>query len=179
MNALFFVLLTLFLIIFQTVLLPSFSFFINCFDLMIINVLFISLISKRRSTIFMIILIGLVMDSIAGVPFTYHLFSYLWIYIIVHLVRQFFFQKSIIFVLIMSVVSVAIQHGLLLLSILVNQKDILIQTIDFGLLFKQLVLGLIIIPPCIWFLDISWKQWKLFVRHLEDQWLKAREDTID
>ncbi|MCK5836927.1 MAG: hypothetical protein KAH09_06640, partial [Desulfobacula sp.] len=86
MNAVFFVLFTGVLIILQTIVLPSFDWFSQCFDLMIINVLFLSLVSSHYAMVFAIILIGCIMDSVSGVPFCLHIFSYVWIYIIVYLV---------------------------------------------------------------------------------------------
>ena len=135
MTTLFFIILTLFLIVMQTIILPSFSWFAQCFDLLIINVLFLSLISSHFSMIAVIIIIGCIMDSISGVPFCYHILSYSWVYIIVQLVKQFFFKQSIIFILIISVVSVLIQHGLLLFPVFVNQgcKPVL----EFDLTLKK------------------------------------------
>lgn len=179
MNALFFILFTLFIIVFQTVVLPLFSFFINCFDLMIINVLFLSLISRDHFTVFSIIVIGWAMDSIAGVPFTYHMFSYLWIYIIVKVFRRFFFQRSVVFIVIMSLVSVLIQHVLLLLSIFVKSSDAPVIAVDVGILIQQAFWGVVIIPPAIWIVEQFWKQWIIISRYIQDQWYKAREETID
>lgn len=120
MNAVFFIGLTLFLIVLQTIVLPSFSWFVQCFDLLIIVVLFLSLISSHFSMVFAIVMIGSVMDSISGVPFCFYTFSYLWSYIIVHLAKQMLFKQSIIFILIVSLLSVVIQQGLLLLSVFVS-----------------------------------------------------------
>lgn len=119
------------------------------------------------------------MDSIAGVPFTYYMFSYLWIYIIVHLVRQFFFQRSVVFVILMSLVSVLIQHGLLLLSVFVKSSDAPATAVNVSILIKQAFWGVIIIPPSIWLVELCWKQWIAFSRFIQDQWYKAREETID
>ena len=121
MNVLFFIIFTLFLIVLQTIVLPSFPWFAQCFDLLIIDILFLSLISSHYSIIAAIVVIGCIMDSVSGVPFFYHIFSYLWIYIIVQIVKQLLFQRSIMFILIISIVSILIQHVLLLLSVFVNQ----------------------------------------------------------
>ncbi len=159
MTTLFFIILTLFLIVMQTIILPSFSWFVQCFDLLIINVLFLSLISSHFSMIAAIIIIGCIMDSISGVPFCFHIFSYLWIYIIVHLVKQFFFKRSIIFILIISIVSVVIQHGLLLFSVFVNQGGKTVLEFDFTLLIRQVFWGLVFIPPGIWLVNVLWQNW--------------------
>lgn len=179
MNAVFFISLTIFLIILQTIVLPSFSWFGQWFDLLIIDVLFLSLISSHSSTIAAVILIGCIMDSISGAPFCYYIFSYLWIYIIVFLIKQFVFQKSIIFVFIISVVSVIIQQGLLLFSAFIAQGYNAIWTFNFDLLMSQIFWGFIFIPPSIWLVNIFWQNWILAMNFLQARWFKNIEGRID
>lgn len=176
MNALFFILFTLLLIVIQTIILPSTSFFIQSFDLMIINVLFVCLVSSHYITILAIIILGIIMDSLSGIPFGFHLFSYLWIYIIVAIFRQFFFQKSIIFLTIIGVVSIAIQHGLLLFTIFVGTSGKTVIEFDYSLLMRQIFWGFFTIPPSIWFLEYIYNKWKKGTRSFIRQWHKARED---
>ena len=179
MNVLFFILLTLFLIVMQTVILPSFSWFAQCFDLLIIDILFLSLISSHYSMVFVIIIIGCIMDSISGVPFCYHIFSYLWIYIIVQIARQLLFQRSIVFIFIISIVSVFIQHSLLLFSVFANQGGNIIWEFNSGLLIRQLFWGFIFIPPGIWLVNVFWQNWIFITKFLRNRLLKNTEDMVD
>ncbi|MCK5348031.1 MAG: hypothetical protein KAJ25_01505 [Desulfobacula sp.] len=179
MNVLFFIIFTFFLIIVQTVILPSFPWFVQCFDLLIIDILFLSLISSHYSMIAAVIIIGCIMDSISGVPFCYHIFSYLWIYTIVYLVKQLLFQKSIIFIFIISVVSVFIQQGLLLFSVFVKQGSNTIWTFDFSLLIRQTFWGFIFIPPGIWLTNVCWQNWIFVTKFLRNRLLKNTEGRID
>ena len=179
MNALFFIILTFFLIVTQTVILPTFPWFINCFDLLIIDILFLSLISSHYSIIAAIVVIGCIMDSVSGVPFFYHIFSYLWIYIIVQIVKQLLFQRSIMFILIISVVSILIQHVLLLFSVFISQGSNTIWEFDFALLIRQVFWGFVFIPPGIWLANILWRNWILLTTFLQNRWLKNSEGRID
>ncbi|MCP3874156.1 MAG: hypothetical protein GY699_13485 [Desulfobacteraceae bacterium] len=179
MNALFLILFTLLLIVMQTVIFPSFSWFSQCFDLLIIDVLFLSLISSHYSMVLVIIFIGCVMDSISGVPFCYHIFSYLWIYIIVQIVRQLLFQESIVFVIIISVVSVLIQQGLLIFSIFINQGDNATLNLNVSLLLSQVFWGFIIIPPSIWLVTVCKKNWNLVSNFLMNYLFKNTEGDVD
>jgi len=176
MNAVFFIIFSLFLIVIQTIILPSFSLFTQCFDLMIINVLFLCLISTHYSSIFAIIVIGIIMDSMSGVPFSYHLFSYLWTYILVSIFRQLFFQKSVVFLLVVGLVTVTIQQGILLFSILVNTPGNVFLSFDFSLFIPQLFWAFVIIPPSIWCLEVFFKKWKKTVTNIRQQWQKTREN---
>ena len=169
MKALFFISLTLFFIVIQTVVLPTFSWFVQCFDLVIINILFLSLISSRHSMIFAIITIGCIMDSISGVPFCYHVFSYIWIYIIVYLAKQLLFKKSKIFIFIISAVSVFIQHGLLLFSVFVNQGSNAVLEFNFGLLMRQVFWGFVFIPPCLGLVNAIWHNWNFAAKLIQKQ----------
>ena len=169
MNAVFLILLTFFLTIMQAVILPNFSFFSGCFDLVIIAALFLSLISTHHSMVIALILIGCVMDSISGVPFFFHIFSYVSIYLIVHLVKRLIFKQSIIFLLIISLTAVLIQHAMLLFSMFVRQEAGTILRFDFFLLAKQAFWGLIIIPLCISFIQIYWQDWTMMTRRMKNQ----------
>jgi rod shape-determining protein MreD len=169
MNAVFFIFLTVFFIILQTIVLPSFAWFPQCFDLMIINVLFLSLRSSHYAMVFAVILIGCIMDSVSGVPFSLHIFSYVWIYIIVYLVKQFLFKQSILFILIISMVSVVIQQGLYVFSIFINHGSQAIQAIDLGLLIRQVFWGCVFIPLGIWLVTIFRQKWLLVTKTMGKQ----------
>ena len=164
MKPLFIITLTLFLIILQSVVFPSFSWFEQCFDLLIMDILFLSIIASRHSTIVAVIFIGCIMDSISGVPFAYHILSYLWIYIMVFAVKQLLFGQSVIFVISVSFISVIIQHLLLLLSIFINQGYDYLLKFDSSFLIKQTFWGFIFIPLGIWLINILWVRWNYIVK---------------
>jgi hypothetical protein len=169
MNILFFVILTLSLIIFQTVIFPSFFWFSQCFDLMIMNIIFLSLVYSHYAVILTIILIGGIMDSISGVAFFHHIFSYLWIYLIVQLFKQFVFQRSVIFILIISLASVLIQQGLILFSVFIEQGRDVIWQKEFTLMLWQLVWGGVFIPPGVWMISQFHRHWIYLVKMLRKQ----------
>jgi len=177
MKTLFFIILTFFLIVVQSVILPSFSWFDQCFDLLIIDVLFLSLISSHYSMGLAIILIGCIMDSISGVPFCYHVFSYLWIYMIVYIVKQLLFQKSIIFILIISIISVLIQHLLLLFSLFVNHGYNIFLEFDFILLARQVFWGFVFIPSGVWLVNVFFENWISITKLIKKQIIK--KDSVD
>jgi len=171
MNILFFVIVTIFLIIFQTIIFPAFDWFPQCFDLMIMNIICLSLVYSHYAVILTIILVGVVMDSISGVAFFHHIFSYLWIYLIVQLFKQFVFQRSIIFILIISLVSVLIQQGLTLYSVFIGQGSQAILQIDFTLMGWQLFWGGLLIPPGVWMINALRQYWMYLVKMLKKQFV--------
>ncbi len=169
MNILFFVILTISLIILQSVIFPSFFWFAQCFDLMIMNIIFLSLVYSHYSVILTIILIGALMDSISGVAFSHHIFSYLWIYLIVQLFKQFVFQRSVIFILIISLASVLVQQGLILFSVFIEQGRNAIGLKDFTSMAWQLIWGGVFIPPGVWVINQLYRNWIYLIKMLGKQ----------
>lgn len=170
MNGLFFVITTLFFIILQTVVFPSFAWFSQSFDLIILVVLFLSLTYSHYAVVTAIIVMGGIMDSISGVPFFLHIFSYLWIYLIVQLFKQFVFQRSVVFVLIISVASVLIQQGLVIFSVFIDQGQAAVWRMDFTLIARQVVWGFLVIPPGVWLLNVLRHAWLRAARNARKQW---------
>jgi|GEM_PF-421481 hypothetical protein len=179
MNAVFFIVLTLFLIVIQTIILPLFSLFDQCFDLLIIEIIFLSFLSSRYSIVLVTIIIGCVMDSISGVPFFYHIFSYVWIFIIVQIAKQLLFHRSTIFIFIISIVAILFQHGFLLFSVFVNQDINSIWEFNFGLLIRQVFWGVVFIPPGLWIINAIWHRWILKTNFLQNSMFKNTEDRVD
>ncbi len=167
MKVLFFIILTFFLIILQSIVLPSFSLFEQCFDLLIIDVLFLSLIASRHLMIFAVLIIGCIMDSISGVPFAYHVLSYLWIYIMVFAIKQLLFGQSVVFIISISIISVIIQHLLLLLSIFINHGYYYLLEFDYVSLIKQVLWGAVFIPLSIWLINIFWLRWNYTIELMD------------
>lgn len=168
MAALFIFFFTLFLIVLQTVIFPSFAWFIYSFDLLIIEVLFLCLVFSHYTVVFVIIFLGCVMDSISGSPLGFHLFSYIWVYIIVTIVKQMLFKQSVIFILVISFVAVIIQHVLLLFFVYVSHGNHSIWDLDFSLLMQQAFWGVVFISPGIWLANVCWENWKFVTKFMQE-----------
>lgn len=169
MNSLFSILLIFSLTILQAVILPSFPGFSNCFDLLIIAALFLSLISTHHGMIIALGLIGCMMDSISNVPFFFHVFSYISVYMIVHLVKRLIFKQSVFFLMIISFLGVMIQHVLIIFSIFVRQDIGRALHFDYSLLFSQALSGVIIIPPSIYMIQTYWNKWNIITKKIKKQ----------
>jgi len=154
MNFSFFSIVTLALIICQSILFPGFFWFSQCFDILIIPVLYMSLVYSRYGVILAILVIGGIMDSISGVPFFLHIFSYLWVFFIVQLVKQFVFQRSAMFMIVVSLVAVSIQEGLMIFSVFLSQGQAGVLDLDFSLVIRQMIWGMVIIPPGVWVMNV-------------------------
>jgi rod shape-determining protein MreD len=174
MKWLFFILISLFLIVLQTVIFPSASWFSNSFDLTIMLIVFLSLRFPRYWMAAVIACIGGVMDSLSGGPFFLYLFSYIWIFLIVQMVKQLVFQTSALFVVAISLVSVLIQQGLFLFSMFVGQDHSTVQKMDISLMVQQAVWGALLIPPGVWTMSFLFGQWQKMGRSVLQSWEKKR-----
>lgn len=147
------------MVLVETVLFPTFGWFSKSFDLMIIPVLLLSVTYTHYLAVAAIIFMGIVMDSLSGSAFFFHVFSYVWIYIMVQLFRQFVFHGSVIFIFIISLVSVLIQQGLSLFAIFIRHgKDGILQT-DGSLMAGQILFGAVFIPIGFWTMQLFLPLW--------------------
>lgn len=151
-NFIFFFFSNLILVIAQTVIIPNFFWFSHCFDLMIISVLYLSLFSPHYGVPFGIVIIGCVMDSLSGGPFFLHTTAYLCIYLIVFFLRRLVFQRSAVFVFIVSLASVCIYQGLVMFSIFLLQGHKAIAATDYRLCIGQIIWAAVGIPLGVWFI---------------------------
>ncbi|NWH04512.1 hypothetical protein [Desulfobacter latus] len=152
MNFIFFFVVTLCLVIIQTVVIPEFSWFPYAFDLMIINVLYLSLFSLRCWIPFCLMIIGSIMDSLSGSPFFLHTTAYLCIYLVVFFLRRLVFQRSAVFVCIVSLTSACIYQILILFSIFLLQGHNAIAATDYRLCIGQVLWAAVGIPIGVWFM---------------------------
>lgn len=152
-NFIFFFFATISIVTLQTVVIPDFSWFPNCFDLMIINVLYLCLFSPRYWVPFSLVIIGSIMDSLSGAPFFLHTASYLCIYLIVFFLRRLVFQRSVIFIFIVSLISACIYQALVLFSVFLLQGHKAITATDYRLCIGQLIWAAVGIPSGVWFLE--------------------------
>ncbi len=176
MNTLFPILLILFLAALQTVVLPCLPFFDHCFDLLIIGVLFLSLAAAHWSMLLIISLIGVLMDSISGVPFFFHVFSYVSIYFMVHAIKRLIFIQSLVFIWITGFLAILVQHALLIFSIFVRQGAGAFGDIDLSLFILQIGYGIVIIPPAVVMVQLMGRQWAFMSRSFRRQVIQKYRD---
>ncbi len=153
MNFIFFFFSTLGMVLIQTVVLPDFSWFPHCFDLMIINVLYLSLVYPGYWAGFWLMIIGIIMDSLSGAPFFLHTMAYISIYLIIFFLRRLVFPRSTIFVFIVGLASVCIYQALVIFSVFLLQGRNAISAADYSLYIGQVIWAAIGIPMGVWLLE--------------------------
>lgn len=176
MNGLFFVLITLVFVIFQTIVSPCFFWFPQSFDVTIMLVLFLSLHFSRHAVVLAIVFIGSTMDSLSGGAFFLYTFSYIWMYLIVQLGKQIVFQTRGLFIVVISMLSILIQQGLVVFSVFIQQGKAAVWQMDFTLMGAQLLWGTLLVPPGVWLLSLCYQHWRYMVRMLQKSWEQKVHD---
>ncbi|MCF8113431.1 MAG: hypothetical protein K9K21_06215 [Desulfotignum sp.] len=172
MKWLFFVLITLFLIVLQTIIFPCFSWVSHSFDLMIMLVLFLSLNFSHYAVAVALAVVGGVMDSLSGGPFFLYMFSYIWIFLIVQFVKQLVFQTSTLFVVGVSLLSIIIQQVLILFSVFIRQGQIDAWQMNLTLMIQQVVWGTVMVPAGVWAISLLYRNWQYMGKKVVNTWEK-------
>jgi rod shape-determining protein MreD len=171
MKWLFVGIISLFFVVFQTVLLPSVSCSFYCFDLTIILIVYVSLHFSHYMIIAVIAVIGGTMDSLSGGPFFIYTFSYIWIFLMVQLARQLVFQTSILFVMVISLMAVSIQQGLILFSVIARHDTTGVGPLDVSTMLRQVVWGGAMVPLGVVLITALNRRWEGTIQ----RWIKIRE----
>jgi rod shape-determining protein MreD len=114
MTILFYILACLFLVITRTTLIPILPLFDKFYDLLIPIIIYLALFRKKREGIPIVLFFGFIMDSLSGGPMGLYLFIYIWLYIIVRWLAQFFSTGSFLVTALAVTVGVAFEIGCLL-----------------------------------------------------------------
>lgn len=169
----FLIILSLLLIVLQTTVLPEISIIGNSFDLLIINILYLSLLFNHLWVLGVIAVIGCIMDSLSGSPFGLFVSSYIWIYILVQLMKPVFFSKSLFFLPAITVFAVMIEYMFVLLSVLISSGSQGVMSLNFSLMVKQLLSAAVLIPVAVKLVFVLGRYWdRKFEKLFEKRRLK-------
>jgi len=169
MKISFFILLTFFLTIIQTAAFPDFFLSNHFFDLLIIIILYLGLTFKHPAIIFVVVLIGSVVDSLSGVYFGLYLTTYIWIYIIVQGLKLFVFSRNTVFYLVISITAVSIESLFLIISVFISQGKSGVASLNYYLMLKQMFLACIFIPLSLVIITFIQKKYEIFIENLSSK----------
>lgn len=96
MTILFYILACLFLVITRTTLIPILPQFEKFYDLLIPIIIYLAFFRKKREGIPIILFFGFIMDSLCGGPMGLYLIIYVWLYILVRWLSQYFRTGSLL-----------------------------------------------------------------------------------
>ena len=166
MTVPFFILLSLFLIVLQTTVLPEISPVSNTFDLVIINILYLSLLFSNPWVLGVVALLGCIMDSLSGSPFGLFISSYIWMYILIQLLKPVFFSRSLFFLPAVTVFSVLLEYLFLILSVFISSGSGGVVALNYPLMMKQLLWAVLLIPVAVKLVFSAGRYWSRGVERL-------------
>ncbi len=174
MTVLFYPILSLALVILQTTLVPEIRFVTNCFDLLIINVLYVSLFTSNGFLVLYMMVLGWIMDSLSGAPFGFYISCYVWIYVFVQILRHVIHAGNFIFIPVISVIAIFMEHGFFMFILLVKQEGWSFSSTDLFSMGQQAIVGFFIIPFSLWLVHGCKSRWDKKIQSLSGEKMGIR-----
>lgn len=161
MAYVFYLCICLFLVIVQTTVFPLFPVLINFFDLMLPVIIYIGFFRSIRESIPVLFFFGLVMDGLSGAPFGLFFSSYIWLYVIVLLLKQVFLVKKMLLLSFVAALGVLIQNGILIVveNLFFPKLNFLVSIVS--ILWIELLYAIIVGPVMIIALLTFHQKWNL------------------
>jgi len=169
MKFFFYVILLIVLVIIQTAILPNFSFFSQSFDLLLVNIIYISIAFSHPGLFLIVAFQGCIMDSISGTPFGLYTSVYLWICISIQIMKRVVHPGNIIFIPIMSAISVFVENSFFLFFFFVRYGGKNFYHQDIILMGKQMAWAFFIAPIMIFIIHMLQEKWNYFVNRIVEK----------
>ncbi len=112
------------------------------------------------------------MDSISGTPFGLYMSAYLWICILVQVMKRFVHPGNIVFVSVISAVSVLVENCFIIFFFFVRYGEINLSSQDVALMAEQMIWAFFISPIMVLFIHILQKKWSRFVDRFNESRIK-------
>lgn len=159
MTILFYILVSLCLLIIKTALIPGLPFLAKFYDLLIPIVIYLSLFRPLREGVPIILFFGLIMDSLCGGPMGLYMATYIWLYVAMRYLRQVLHAGNIVLCAAAVAGGVAFESIVLLVYMLMLSPGAIITADAARAIIQQVVWALITGP--ILMVMISWAQRQL------------------
>lgn len=143
--------------------LPGFSWFVRIFDLLILNILYLSLLFSSPFILFGVVLIGSIMDSLSGAPFGVYISVYVWLFLIVQKLKTFVHPGSFVFLPIVSALAVLLENTFLIFSFFIQNGRSAVSSQDLFFMLQQVLLAFFLVPVLILVIHTCQKHWLNFV----------------
>jgi cell shape-determining protein MreD len=156
MTILFYILVSLCLLVIKTTLIPGLPFFSKFYDLLIPIVIYLSLFRTLREGIPIVLFFGLIMDSLCGGPMGLYMATYIWLYVALRYLRQVLHAGNIALFAVAVAAGVAFESFVLLLYMLVLAPDAIVPADAANTTVQHIFWALVTGP--ILMVMISWSQ---------------------
>ncbi len=171
MTILFYILVSLFLVVIKTTLIPGIPFLEKFYDLLIPIIIYLSLFRPLREGLPIVLFFGLIMDSLCGGPMGLYFTTYIWLFVGMRWLGQFLQAGNLVLFATAVAGGVAFEIIILLCYMLLLAPAAIIPADTTKTVMLQLVWAFITSPLIM--LIISWaqKQIDIWREKLFPDWL--------
>ena len=162
MTYCFHVCICLFLVIFQTTVMPYFSLFDRFYDLLSPFVIYLSIFRSTRESIPVILFFGFVMDNLSGGPFGLYLTSYLWLFIGVRWIITFLHVGDSVLLPFVVAAGILIQNCIFIATITMFEPGSWFSSATINTVVVQVIWAIFTGPIFLMFFNYShgrWNKW--------------------
>lgn len=114
MTVLFYILVSLCLVLIKTTLIPGLPLFEKFYDLLIPIIIYLSFFRRKLEGIPIVLFFGLIMDSLCGGPMGLYLTIYIWLYLGMRWMAQFLHTGSFVLLTVAVAIGVMFEVSVLL-----------------------------------------------------------------
>ncbi len=161
MNWSFYVFAGFVLLIFQTAVIPYISILDGFYDLLIPFTLYLSIFHPSRETVFVILVMGFIMDNLSGGPFGLYCTTYLWLFIGVGWMVTFLHATNRLLISFVVAAGVILENTLLYVTLTFLSADSYFPLNAFRIVTVQFLWALCTGPFLIAGLNFSHKKWNV------------------
>jgi cell shape-determining protein MreD len=156
MTVLFYILVSLCLVLIKTTLIPELHLFEKFYDLLIPIIIYLSFFRRKLEGIPIVIFFGFIMDSLCGGPMGLYLAIYIWLYVGTRWIAQFLHTGSFILLTVAVALGVIFEIAALLGYMVFLSPNASIPVDAGGTIVLQIMWALLTGPLIL--IIISWAQ---------------------
>jgi cell shape-determining protein MreD len=114
MTILFYILVSLCLVLIKTTLIPGMPLFDKFYDLLLPIIIYLSFFRSKVEGVPIVLFFGIIMDSLCGGPMGLFLIIYIWLYVGMRWLAQFLHTGSVLLLALAVAIGVVFEIGILL-----------------------------------------------------------------
>jgi cell shape-determining protein MreD len=171
MTILFYILVSLGLVLIKTTLIPVLPLFDKFYDLLLPIIIYLSLFRPLREGVPIVLFFGVIMDSLCGGPAGLYLATYIWLYAVMWWLSRFLHTGSIFLAAVAVAIGVAFECMILLGYMFILAPDAIIPTDAAKTVLLQIVWALVTGPAILLIIGWSQKQLDTWRARIFPDWL--------
>jgi len=164
MTVLFDIIVSLGLIVFQTIIRPSIPMLDGVYDLLTPFIVYLTLFRPVRETIPVVLILGFIMDNLSGGPFGLYLTAYLWLFICIKWMVGYLRVSNTLLLPLVIVAGVLVENLIFLGTIALLTPGSRFPKAALETVAEQLLWAVFTGAFLLAFLDYFWKRWKRWYR---------------